>query len=32
MPNYQKTKRACYMGFITQVKYYNPMIFLYRKR
>ena len=30
MPNYQKTKRACYMGFITQAIAANfaPLLFL----
>ena len=30
MPNYQKTKRACYLGFITQAIAANfaPLLFL----
>ena len=30
MPNYRKTKRACYMGFITQAIAANfaPLLFL----
>ena len=30
MPNYQKTKRACYLGFITQAISANfaPLLFL----
>ena len=30
MPNYQKTKRACYMGFITQAiaAHFAPLLFL----